>query len=71
MEKLEMVQKVLRFSGRVRDWLTREHGVYFDDFDEINVKDYENGLGELADRIIAEGLKENILDEEDVDLLGD
>jgi hypothetical protein len=71
MEKLEMVQKVLRFSDRVRDWLTSEHAVYFDDFDETNVKDYEGGLGELADRIIEEGLKDNILDEEDVDLLGD
>ena len=64
-----MVQKVLRFSDRVREWVTSEHGVYFDEFDEENVKNYEGGLGELADKIIAEGLKDNLLDEEDVDLL--
>jgi len=69
MDKLEMVQKVLRFSDRVREWLTGEHGVYFDDFDEENVKDYDRGLAELADLVIEEGLKDNILDEEDVDLL--
>lgn len=28
-----MVQKVLRFSDRVRDWLTSEHAVYFDGFE--------------------------------------
>ena len=64
-----MVQKVLRFSDRVREWVTSEHGVYFDEFDEENVKNYEGGLAELADQIIAEGLKDNLLDEEDVDLL--
>jgi hypothetical protein len=69
MEKLEAVQKVLRFSNTTREWLTNEHSsVYFDDFDEQNVNDYESGgYGDLADEIVEKGLAESILDEEDVD----
>jgi len=49
MEKLEAVQKVLRFSDITREWVTGEHSVYFDDFDEHNVNDYEaGGYGDLA-----------------------
>ena len=68
MEKLEAVQKVLRFSDNTRNWMTKEHSVYFDDFDEHNVDDYDTGgYGDLADTIIERGLKESILDEEDVE----
>ncbi|GJL79288.1 MAG: hypothetical protein NPINA01_22770 [Nitrospinaceae bacterium] len=68
MEKLEAVQKVLRFCNTTRDWVTREHSVYFDDFDEQNVDDYEpGGYGELADAVIEKGIQNSILDEEDVD----
>lgn len=69
MEKLEAVQKVLRFSGTTRDWLTKAHtSVYFDDFDEQNVNDYEiGGYGDLTDEIVEKGIEESILDEEDVE----
>ena len=68
MEKLEAVQRVLRFSARIRDWCTNEHSVYFDDFDEHNVHDYDpGGYGKLTDTIIDEGISENIIDEEDID----
>ena len=68
MDKLEAVQRVLRFSDKVREWCTKEHSVYFDDFDNYNVDDYEEGgYGALADEIIAEGIKENIIDEDDLD----
>ncbi len=68
MEKLEAVQRVLRFSDRIRDWCIEEHSLYFDDFDPQNVEDYEpGGLGDLADAIIEEGIRDEILDEEDLD----
>lgn len=68
MDKLEAVQRVMRFSEKIRLWCTDEHSVYFDDFDPYNVNDYEEGgFGELADQIITEGIKESIIDEDDLD----
>jgi len=68
MEKLEVVQKVLRFSNATREWVTEEHSIYFDDFDEQNVDDYEpGGYGELADEIIEKGIQESILEKDDVE----
>lgn len=67
MDKLEAVQRVLRFSNTIREWCENKHKVYFDDFDNDNVDNYDpGGLGELADAIIEDGLNENILDEEDL-----
>ena len=49
MEKLEAVQKVLRFSTAIREWCTMEFSIYFDDFDEQNVDDYNSGgYGEIG-----------------------
>ena len=68
MEKLEAVQKVLRFSHAIREWCENDNSVYFDDFDEQNVNDYNNGgFGDIADEIIERGIAENLLDEEDLD----
>lgn len=68
MEKLEAVQKVLRFSDTTREWVTGEYSVYFDDFDEHNVNDYEaGGYGDLADEVVEKGIQESILDKEDVE----
>lgn len=67
MDKLEAVQRVLRFSPRVLEWCEQEHQVYFDDFDNYNVENYEDGYGELADLIIEEGIAENILQAEDIE----
>jgi len=68
MEKLEAVQKVLRFSTATREWCTMEFSIYFDDFDEQNVDDYNSGgYGEIADKIIERGLDENIIEEDDLD----
>ena len=68
MDKLEAVQRVLRFSSTTREWCEKEHSVYFDDFDNENVENYETGgYGKLADTIIENGLKENIIDNEDLD----
>jgi hypothetical protein len=68
MEKLEAVQRVLRFCSTTREWVTQEHSAYFDDFDEQNVADYEaGGYGELADAIIEKGIEGAILEQEDVE----
>ncbi len=66
MDKLEAVQKVLRFSDKVREWCESENSVFFDDFDNHNVDDYDGGYGGLADQIIDKGLEEKILDDEDL-----
>ena len=67
MEKLEAVQKVLRFSTAIREWCTMEFSIYFDDFDEQNVDDYNSGgYGEVADEILERGLDEKIIEEDDV-----
>ena len=59
MDKLEAVQKVLRFSDTIREWCEQEKNVYFDDFDSENVNIYdEGGYGKLADEIIEKGVKE-------------
>ena len=70
MDKLEAVQKTLRFSNSIREWCENKHNVYFDDFDSENVDNYEpGGYGDLADAIIEDGLADNILDEDDLKLL--
>ncbi|MFQ5482678.1 MAG: hypothetical protein ACE5ER_07955 [Nitrospinaceae bacterium] len=67
MDKLEAVQRVMRFSDRIREWVENQHQVYFDDFDNYNVDDYEGGYGSLADSIIEQGIAENIIDKEDLE----
>ena len=67
MEKLEAVQKVLRFSHPTREWCEVDYSVYFDDFDEQNVDDYNSGgYGEVADEILERGLDEKIIEEDDL-----
>ena len=67
MEKLEAVQKVLRFSTPIRDWCNNEFSVYFDDFDEQNVDDYNSGgYGDIADEILERGIKEKLIEEDDL-----
>ena len=67
MDKLEAVQRILRFSNNIREWCEEKHSVYFDDFDSESVDNYEpGGFGELADAIIEDGIQENIIDEEDL-----
>ncbi len=67
MDKLGAVQRILRFSNTIREWCEKEHSVYFDDFDNENVDNYEpGGYGNLADAIIEDGFAENIVDEEDI-----
>jgi len=68
MEKLEAVQKVLRFSTPIREWCEGNHSVYFDDFDEQNVADYDSGgYGDLADKIMERGIEENLLEKDEVE----
>ena len=70
MEKLEAVQKVLRFSAPIREWCEGDYSVYFDDFDEQNVDDYDSGgYGDLADKIIERGIEENLLEKDEVEWL--
>ena len=66
LDKLEAVQRILRFSSRIREWC-EEQQVYFDDFDDYNVEEYEGGYGELADSIIREGITDNIIEKDDID----
>jgi hypothetical protein len=37
MDKLEAIQRVLRFSESVRNWCENDEKVFFDDFDDQNV----------------------------------
>ena len=68
MDKLEAVQKALRFSADIREWCEQEKKVYFDDFDGENVKSYdEGGYGKLADEIIEKGVKEGFIEEDEMD----
>ena len=68
MDKLEIIQRFLRFSESVRNWCEKDQSVFFNDFDNENVMNYdEGGYGELADIIIEKGLKEGIIDEDDLD----
>jgi hypothetical protein len=67
MEKLEAVQKVLRFSHPTREWCEGDYSVYFDDFDEQNVGDYNpGGYGDIADEIIERGIAEDLLEEDEI-----
>ena len=55
MDKLEATQRVLRFSESVRNWCENDEKVFFDDFDNQNVMNYDTGgYGELADMIMRE-----------------
>ncbi len=68
MDKLEAVQRVLRFSESVRNWCDKEERIFFDDFDNDNVMDSDTGgRGELADTIIVKGIEEGFIDEGDLD----
>jgi len=68
MEKLEAVQKVLRFSTPIREWCEEENSVFFNDFDEQNVDDYNSGgYGDLADQIIERGIEEDLLEENEIE----
>ena len=68
MDKLEAVQRVMRFSELVRNWCERDEEVFFDDFDNENIMNYDvGGYGELADTIIKKGIEEGFIDEDDLD----
>jgi len=68
MDKLETIQRILRFSESIRNWCERDKMVFFDDFDNENIMNYdEGGYGELADMIIEKGIEEGLIDEDDMD----
>ena len=68
MDKLEAIQRVLRFSESVRTWCEKDIKVFFDDFDNENIMNYDvGGHGELADTIIEKGIEEGFIDEDDLD----
>jgi len=68
MDKLEAIQRVLRFSESVRSWCEEDEKVFFDDFDNENIMNYDvGGYGELADTIIEKGIEEGFIDEDDLD----
>ena len=68
MDKLEATQRVLRFSELVRNWCENDEKVFFDDFDDQNVMNYDTGgYGKLADIIIEKGIEEGFIDEDDLD----
>ena len=68
MDKLETVQRILRFSESIRNWCEQDKMVFFDDFDNENIMNYdEGGYGELADMIIEKGIEEGLIDEDDME----
>ena len=68
MDKLEAPQRVLRFSESVRNWCENDQKVFFDDFDNENIINYDKGsYGELADIIIKKGIEEGFIDEDELD----
>ena len=63
MDKLEAVQRVLRFSESVRNWCENDQKVFFDDFDNENIINCDKGgYGELADVIIEQGIEEGFIE---------
>jgi len=67
MDKLEAVQKVLRFSDKIREWCEQGKKVFFGDFDTENVDIYETGgYGDLADEIIEKGIEEGLIEEDEI-----
>ena len=68
MDKLETIQRILRFSESIRNWCEQNKMVFFDDFDNENIMNYdEGGYGELADMIIEKGIEEGLIDEDDME----
>ena len=68
MDKLETIQRILRFSESIRNWCEQDKMVFFDDFDNENIMNYnEGGYGELADMIIEKGIEEGLIDEDDME----
>ena len=68
MDKLEAIQRVLRFSESVRKLCEKDEEVFFDDFDNENIMNYDaGGYGELADKIIEIGIKEGFIDTDDLE----
>ena len=68
MDKLEAVQRVLRFSDSIRNWCEKNKKIFFGDFDSENIMNYsETGLGELADLIIEKGIEEGFLEASDIE----
>ena len=68
MDKLKATQRVLRFSKSVKNWCENDEKVFFDDFDNQNVMNYDAGTnGKLADVIIGKGIEEGFIDEDDLD----
>ena len=68
MDKLETIQRILRFSESIRNWCEQDKMVFFDDFDNENIMNYdEGGYGELADMIIEKGKEEGFIDADDLD----
>ena len=68
MEKLEAIQKILRFSTSIREWCINEFSIHFDDFDEQNVNNYDSGgYGDISDEILERGMDERIIEESDLD----
>jgi len=52
----------------VRNWCEEDEKVFFDDFDNENIMNYDvGGYGELADTIIKKGIEEGFIDEDDLD----
>ena len=59
MDKLETIQRILRFSESIRNWCEQNKMVFFDNFDNKNIMNYdEGGYGELADMVIEKGIEE-------------
>ena len=54
--------------NRFRNWCEEDEKVFFDDFDNENIMNYDvGGHGELADTIIEKGIEEGFIDEDDLD----
>ncbi len=46
MDKLEAVQRVLRFSESVRNWCEKEERTFFGDLENENVRDHDRAIEE-------------------------
>ena len=61
MDKLEAMQIVLRFSESVRNWCEEDEKVFFDDFDNENIMNYDvGGYGELQTQLSKKALKKGL-----------
>ena len=65
MTKLELIAKCLG-NAEIADWYVNEHGVKFYDMTNASLRTFgSGGHGDIADRIILDGLEAGVITEDE------